>query len=289
MDNLILNFVNDNFTPEHGDYVKRGIHLLSHLGYRDFESVIIDIINEVEQAGIEATVDAIFSKLNETLLRSYKLFGLEVNVDINYQLLIETLETIIDLENLYDASIALDILDNEPDMSTALAEVLSLLTDQGVFVYLEMFERISPNFIKRLKEILKVKVENKEPLEVDEQEARLFDTKLKLFKQYRSFTHGEMGFLNHLIEVDIPFLLPFNTYLNIILEQEETDIGKKAKSVVGAALICEEDKAPDAIIREHMDYLDGDPVQAVKLESTCRDIVNLFQQYLAQEKLRNDA
>lgn len=287
MDELILQFLHDNVTPEQYQLYLDLMDTLEQMGNDEIQTVVLNHINTVEDVGIQQTIDNIFNLLDGSLIQTIITFGVYLDAtQTTFSWRCELLQDLIDLENLDDVEDALNILNGEDSAESILADVLEYTTGNDSTEYLIAFNRVSPSTIANLKEIYQRTYLNA-PVEEEEEDPdvnKLKNEKRALLKLYREYTHDELGFATQLIAVDIPFLMPFKKYLEMIepMKVEKQLSVNYFKAIIVFAIMCNEKDSLFNIVRSHMEDLDEDPITAIQYEAQIRKMLNEFKVYANQ-------
>lgn len=295
MDELISDFLADNYTPEQVEYLTKIIEALEQFDF-SVESALLSQINDVERKGLQDVKDDIILFLDDSLNQAFALFGIQLTEEINYVQKYDLLEAILELEYYTETHAALQILDTNNTPQEALSELLESTTDIDAGEYLTYLEKVSPSLVERLKTIYSEKDSGVEAEAVVDPVAQ--ERANRLYTLYRDLHHDELGLLGDRIRDGLPTLLPFETYLKELLPyQENNEVPLYARGLVLAALVCNdslEERATQlsnstpwlVLIQNHLEDLHPNPGIALRIQTECKRLLMEYQDALNQSPVQ---
>lgn len=284
MDDLILNYLHDNFSPEMSEQLLKAIDMLEQLDYTALQSDIINIINEIEMVGTLNTNDRIYNVVQAQLVLALEEFGIRLDSQATFVFTNDLLELLLTLEDVYDVEPLLNIINSANNALEAFADIADTLTDYTSEDYLTNLIEVSPTLIARIKEVFEATFNNttlEEEDTLNEEQQALMNTKLTLLKQYRTFIHDEGGILSELFRLGLPLLLPFEIYLSKIDEEYRGNVDHfYLRSLMQAAIACDSKDDPISVVHHNLEILSDEPLKAVEIDSAFKKHAVEFQTYL---------
>lgn len=281
MDDLVIEFIETNTTQEMSELLLDIVDICQQIGYLDMMTIISNYIDEVENVGTQQALDNVINFIDNTLNQVFLQFGITVDSESSLVWRKELLIDLLELEDLEDVEQALDILEGPDRPEEKLADLLDYYTGKDSTDYLINILKVSPSVIGRLIEVYTV-VRNNKPLaddEMDEATYALLVDKQKKLKEYREYVHDELGPFNRLLSVDIPLLLPFKKYLEMLdgMITEEDTQEEIIRSITVATIICDSTDDMLTILKSHMEDLADEPLESIKVEAMVRKHITEFQ------------
>ena len=288
MDELILNFLNENSTPEHYQEIVECIDLVEQFGYEDTQAMLLNAINAVEYKGSQLVIDDIILLLESRIEAIFISIRVTISDGMNYVQKKELLKNILELEYLDDTGTALDIINHLSDSTEILAELLEYKTGVVSDEYLQLIDKACPSLISRLKDIYSNDNHMKDRL--DDVPYSVGKEKIEVFKHLRNFLHDDLGPMTPYFKTDFPIGLEYSYYLDELSKYHDDKVMPDylAKSILACAIISDSDEDPCTLIRDNLELLDINIGIANRREFECRKLNTAFQNYLNEQKARKD-
>lgn len=290
LDPVIEDYLLEKLTPELADLARVALRLCSAMSFHQLPTDITNLISLVENRGVMQTNDLILINLELAVTEAILDFGVKLEDDTSFMFKVELLEALIQLDQLADVEYGLSCL--EVDTTTeALATLLEYTTSKPIEEYLMALESVDYTLIQNIRNNYQdYLTSNLRPRETEP----LIDTKIKLFKLYRTFTNDEYGPLKDLIQASLPIGLPYRDYLDRLSfnDNDLIDLNAKVapisidyiKTLACLAIISDSDKDPITVTQDNLESLHENPSIALKLANATKQLLLDFQNYLRTNK-----
>jgi len=284
MDDLILNYLYENFSAELADEMIKATDMLEQLDYSALQTDLLNIINEVELVGTNNTNDRIYNVIHAQQILALEEFGIRLDNQATFVFANDLLELLLTMEDIHDVEPLLNIINSANNPLEAFADLADEFTDYSAEDYLTYVIEVSPMLLARIKELFNNTFNNSTLEEQDEltaEDTALMNTKLALLKQYRTFIHDEGGILSELFRLGLPLLLPFEIYLSKIDEEYRGNVDHfYLRSLMQAAIACDSTNDPITVVHTNLEILSDEPLKAVEIDSAFKQHAQEFQTYL---------
>ena len=112
MDDLILNYLYENFSAELADEMIKAIDMLEQLDYSALQTDLLNIINEVELVGTNNTNDRIYNVIHAQQILALEEFGIRLDNQATFVFANDLLELLLTMEDIHDVAPLLNIINS---------------------------------------------------------------------------------------------------------------------------------------------------------------------------------
>ena len=151
MDDLILNYLYENFSAELADEMIKAIDMLEQLDYSALQTDLLNIINEVELVGTNNTNDRIYNVIHAQQILALEEFGIRLDNQATFVFANDLLELLLTMEDIHDVEPLLNIINSANNPLEAFADLADELTDYSAEDYLTYVIEVSPMLLSRIK------------------------------------------------------------------------------------------------------------------------------------------
>ena len=155
MDDLILNYLYENFSAELADEMIKAIDMLEQLDYAALQTDLLNIINEVELVGTNNTNDRIYNVIHAQQILALEEFGIRLDNQATFVFANDLLELLLTMEDIHDVEPLLNIINSANNPLEAFADLADELTDYSAEDYLTYVIEVSSMLLARIKELFK--------------------------------------------------------------------------------------------------------------------------------------
>lgn len=283
MDELITDYIEENYTQELGYELLKSLQLFDHFNYKDIFQRVINMLMDVHNRDKNEVNDTILLDIREGQDVIFSAHSLKINSSASIEDRNELLKALALLMRLEDYEPILTVLESlESDMEIFSSIICDVCMLDEVKLY-GMVDDLDPVLLNTIRTYAQGKTVQEDMAELGRERATIVDT-MKIYKEL----YGEDSIGVLMMSSGAFIGAPYKDYIPFIGKDlvDKTNVDKTAKNFLSSILISSNGhNAPIVTYKKYVDRFIDDIQSAQKLEPI---ILNMLAEIENYRRARND-